>query len=592
MQELNYPFDGAYILRKKRSLKRKLLETSEFTTKNIAIMSGSTIGDIENILELFLLNNGIMPNFHIGEYGLFYENIVFDDDSLLNFKPDIIYIHTSLQNLTQKPSATDSADVVQEKLESIYKYYEHLWQTAKKFNCTVIQNNFELPHYRLMGNYDSVASSGLVNFINKLNAKFAQYAAENNNFYINDINYLSASVGIENWFSPTTWYAYKYCVNTQHIATLCHSIANIIKSVFGKNKKCVVLDLDNTLWGGIIGDDGPEGIYLGNESPVGMAYSEFQKYLKSLSSLGIMLSVCSKNEEKNALEGFERQDSTLKRDDFISFKANWDPKHLNIATIAKEINIGTDSLVFIDDNPAEREIVRVELPNVSVPEVDAVEMYINSIDKSGFFEVTSLSQDDMRRNEMYKENAKRTELEQSFGNYSDYLLSLNQFANINAFNLQFAPRITQLINKTNQFNLTTKRYTESEVENIISSDNYISLYGQLTDKFGDNGIVTCLIANINGTCANIELWVMSCRTFKRHLEFAMFDEFITACKNKGIKKITATYLPTAKNLIVSDYYEKIGFSLLSEDEQGCKTYEFDNLDEYSKLNEVIKINET
>ncbi len=589
---LEYPFDGTYILQKKRSIKRELIANGNFINKKIAIMSGSTVGDIKNILELFLLKNGIMPEFYIGGYALYYENIVFDEGELASFSPDIIYIHTSGQNITQRPTPTDSADDVAQKLNDTFAHFSAVWGAAKKFGCPVIQNNFELPFYRVMGNADATAPQGFVNFTNKLNAKFAQYAEENDNFFINDIHYLSAMCGIEKWFSPTTWYAYKYCVDTPHIATLCHSVSNIIKSIFGKNKKCAVLDLDNTLWGGIIGDDGPQGIALGNETPTGMAYSEFQQYLKQLSSTGVLLSVCSKNEEKNALEGFERDDSVLRRDDFTSFKANWEPKHLNIAEIAKEINIGLDSLVFIDDNPAEREIVRSELGEVAVPEVSAVEMYISAIDKAGYFEVTSLSEDDKRRGEMYKQNSQRAALQQTFGDYSDYLRSLNQTADIGSFTAEHAERITQLINKTNQFNLTTRRYTAAEVSTIIGSNDYITLYGRLVDKFGDNGIVTAVIAKINGAEANIDLWIMSCRTFKRHLEFAMFDTLVELCKTKGVKRINGQYIPTQKNLLVNDFYGKISFDLLSEDDSGKKLFSFTAFDNYKNLNEVIEITHT
>ncbi len=409
-------------------------------------------------------------------------------------------------------------------------------------------------------------------------------------FFINDIQYLSALVGIDNWFSETTWYAYKYCVDTPYIATLCHSISNIIKSIFGKNKKCVVTDLDNTLWGGIIGDDGPEGIVLGSETPTGMAYSAFQAYLKQLADIGVTLCVCSKNEEKNALAGFERSDTTLKRDDFLCFKANWDPKHLNIVDIAKQINIGTDAIVFTDDNPAEREIVSSHLSGVSVPEFVSPETYVKTLDRAGFFEVTALSDDDKARTQMYKDNLQRAEMEQSFGDYTDYLKSLEQHAEIAPFDEQYAERITQLINKTNQFNLTTKRYTASEVKAVMSDSGYITIYGRLVDKFGDNGIVTAIIAKVTGDTADIELWIMSCRTFKRHLEYAMFDALIEHCNKLGIKKITGHFYPTAKNLLVCDFYDKIGFGKVQEEENGNLHFEFTSLSDYNNLNEVIKIN--
>ena len=590
MQELEYPFDGAMILQKKRSLKRALCDKQGLVPKKIAIMSGSTIGDIKNILELFLLDAGIKPEFYVGGYALYYENLVFDDGSLAAFAPDVIYVHTSAQNITEWPSQNDTAETVEAKFAQTYARFEHMWQATAKFGCPVIQNNFEQPSYRLMGNMDSVDVHGRVNFVNRLNAKFAEYAAATPNFYLHDLQYLAASIGLDNWFSPATWYAYKYAMDTPYIATLCHSVTRIIKSLFGKNKKSVILDLDNTLWGGIIGDDGPEGIVLGKETPAGMAYSEFQSYLKELTGLGVMLNVCSKNEEANALAGFARADSVLTRDDFLCFKANWEPKHLNVAHIAAEINIGTDAFVFMDDNPAEREIVRREIAGISVPELTAPEQYIAALDKAGYFEVTTLSADDKKRNEMYKQNLQRAAMEQSFGDYSDYLRSLDMHADIGAFDAAHAERITQLINKTNQFNLTTRRYTAAEVAALIDNPDAITLYGRLVDKFGDNGIVTALIAHRSGSEATIDLWIMSCRTFKRNLEHAMFDRLVAVCQSLGITKINGTYLPTAKNLLVSDFYATIGFEKTAENDDGSKAFAFTAFDGYAPQNTVMKIN--
>lgn len=559
MQALEYPFDAAMILQKKRSLKRELSVQSGLVEKKIAIMSGSTIGEIKNILELFLLNNGIRPTFQVGGYALYYENLVFDDGTLSAFQPDMIYVHTSAKNIIEWPGTADTTQAAQEKFEAEAARWRTVWDAALRFGCPVIANNFELPSYRMMGNMDAVDARGHVNFTNKLNQMMAEYAASTPNFYLHDLAYLSADVGLNNWFSPSTWYAYKYAMDTQYIPVLCHSISNIMKSLLGKNKKSLVLDLDNTLWGGIIGDDGPEGIVLGKESPTGMAYSEFQHYLKELSQLGVLLNVCSKNEDATARQGFDRTDSVLKADDFLCFKANWDPKHLNIANIAQELNILPDSLVFMDDNPAEREIVRRELSAVTVPELTAPEMYISAIDKAGYFEITALSADDQKRNEMYKQNMQRAAAQQSFGDYSDYLKSLDMHCDIGAFDASHAERITQLINKTNQFNLTTRRYTPAEVEALMEDPHYITLYGRLVDKFGDNGIVTALIAHKEGNEATIDLWIMSCRTFKRNLEHAMFDQLVSQCMAQGITKINGIYYPTAKNLLVSDFYATIGF---------------------------------
>ena len=590
MSVLDYPFDNAYILEKKKSIKRELLQNDKFIEKKIAVLSGSTIGEIKNILELFLLNYGIKPEFKVGGYNRYFEELMFDDGSLKDFAPDFIYIHTSNKNIENLPVPQDSEEAVKDKLTKEFEKFKTVCEKALSFGAVVIVNNFEMPFYRMYGSKDAVAAQGVVNFTNKLNVMIADYIASKENIYLNDINYLSGLIGLDNWFSLENWYLYKYSLAVDKIPDLAFGIAKIIKSALGKNKKSVVLDLDNTLWGGVIGDDGVEGIAIGNEQPAGMSYTEFQSYLKRLTGLGIMLNVCSKNEEKIAKQGFtDRKEAPLSVDDFICFKANWEPKHLNIAAIAKEINIGEDSLVFIDDNPAEREIVRKSLPTVTVPEVSCPEDYIKAIDRAGYFEITSFTKDDAKRNEMYKQNAQRAAAESAFTDYNDYLLSLEMTGEIGPFSTAHCERITQLINKTNQFNFTTRRYAQSEVEEIIADrTNYISAYAKLIDKFGDNGITTCLIASVEGTNANIDLWVMSCRVFKRHLEYAVFDYLIAKCKEMGVKTITASYLPTAKNVIIKDFYEGIGFDV-TLDSESEKRYILNIPEEYENKNKVIKM---
>ncbi len=568
MSLIDYPFDGATLLKKKRSLRRELLQHSGLIDKKVAILSGSTIGEIKNMLELFLLDNGIRPEFYIGEYGLFYENLVFDDGSLAAFAPDFLYIHTSRKNLQQLPTPADSEEQAAAKLEAEWARFEAAFDAAKKFGCPVIINSFDPPTHRLMGNRDAVDKRGGVYFINEMNARIATYVAKNEGFYLNDLAYLAARFGLDNWFSESEWYLYKYAVSMQYIPELCHNISLIIKSLLGKNKKGLVLDLDNTLWGGVIGEVGAEGIELSTETPGGMAYSEFQQYLRGLEDLGVLLNVASKNEESIALTGFERTDSPLKRKDFLCFKANWQPKSENIAAIAQEINILPESLVFIDDNPAEREIVLQQLPAVTVASFDGPEGMIAAIDRAGYFEVTTLSADDAKRNEMYRQNLQRAAAQQSFGSYEDYLRSLEMTAELGSFDPPHAERITQLINKTNQFNLTTRRYTAQEVEALIDNPAAVTLYGRLVDKFGDNGLVSAMIGSISGDTCTVDLWIMSCRVFKRNLEQTMMDEFVRRCAARGVRTIVGRYLPTAKNLLVKEIYGTMSFVKTSEDETG------------------------
>ena len=589
MDPFAYPLDTATILQKKRSLKRTLLEQPGLIEKKVALLSGSTIGEIKNILELFLLRQGIKPVFYEGGYGLFFENLVFDDGSLAAFAPDLIYIHTSVRNLKLWPNPGDGPEQVQQKLSAEYSRFEQAIRAALGFGCPVICNNFDLPVYRVMGNREGSALEGRVHFVRQLNQQLASLVQASSNLYLNDLAYLQALHGMDQFSSQTAWYAYKYAVSIDCIPYLCQSIANITKSLFGKNKKALALDLDNTLWGGIVGDDGPEGIVLGSESPAGMAYSEFQSYLKELSSLGVLLNVCSKNQEEAALSGLARADSVLTREDFICFKANWEPKSHNVAAMAKELNILPESIVFVDDNPAEREIVRQELPGVAVPEMTCPEEYIAVLDRSGYFEVTTLSADDAKRSAMYRQNLERSQLEQSFGDYNDYLKSLDMHCQIGRFDAPHAERITQLINKTNQFNLTTRRYTAAEISALMENPDYLTLYGRLTDRFGDNGLVTAIIGHREGKVLDLELWIMSCRTFKRRLEHAMFDQLVAQAKAMGIETIIGHYYPTAKNLLVRDFYATIGFEQIAQDDEGNLTFAFTGLADYQPQCGVMEI---
>lgn len=566
MDTLQYPFDAAAILQKKRALKRQLLEQPGLIEKKIAIVGGSTVGEIKPILELFLLNAGIKPGFWEGGYGLFYENVVFDDGSLAAFAPDVLYIHTSSRNLRAWPAPGDDAAAVDALLEGELSRFKAVWQAAKKLGCAVVQNNFEPPAFRNFGNLDAQHHAGRTRFVRRLNERLAAYAGANPGFYIHDWDYLAACCGLDAFCDNAAWYGYKYACAPAFIPQLCHSLAGLIKGLFGKSKKAVVADLDNTLWGGVIGELGPEGIELGSETPAGMAYAEFQEYLRLLQSRGILLTVASKNEAANAEAGFAREDSPLKRKDFLAFEANWEPKSQSLRRIAAQLNIGADSLVFVDDNPAEREEVRRVLPQVEAPAIGQPEDSIRLLDRGGWFEVNGLSADDAARAEMYRQNAERAQQQAAFGNYDDYLKSLDMTAEIGPFTPAHAERITQLINKTNQFNLTTRRTTAAEVDAAMADPATLTLAGRLVDKFGDNGLVTALMGTITGDTLDIELWVMSCRVFKRGLEQAMFDAVVDACKRRGLAAITGRWLPTAKNLLVRDFYATIGFDLVAESE--------------------------
>ncbi len=474
---------------------------------------------------------------------------------------------------------------------SEYNKFQKMWDKLfSKFNSTIIQNNFEYPYYRLLGNKDASDIHGKINFITRLNQKFYDYANSTKNFFINDINYVSSCYGLDKWANQFYWHMYKYAMEVPAIPYLSFNIANIIKSIYGKNKKAFVLDLDNTLWGGIVGDDGVDNLAIGPEVPSGQVYSEFQNYLRDHKSLGVILNVNSKNEYENAIAGLKHPAGTLKPDDFIIIKANWNPKNMNIKDISAELNLGADSFVFVDDNPAERQIVSNYIEGISTPEIDVPENYIKIIDHNGYFEVTNFSNEDLKKNELYKENSKRSQMMATFDNYEDYLNSLKMKAEISPFKPIYLERISQLSNKSNQFNLTTKRYSLADIEEVNQDDNYIKLYGKLEDIFGDNGVITVVIGNIkNHDELHIDLWIMSCRVLKRNMEFAMMDELVKKAKERNIKTIYGYYYPTFKNKMVNNFYDLQGFEEVSCDSQGNKIYKLDISNGYTNKNNVIEV---
>ncbi len=593
MPELQYPFDSDYILRKKKSIRKQLLarEDVKYTEKKIAVLGGSTTADIVLMLELFLLDYGIKPVFYESEYNKFWEDAVFGNEELDSFEPDLVYFHTTSRNINNWPTVRDTEADIEELAQAEFDRFRQAWESVSgKYHCTIIQNNMEQPFYRLMGNSDVSDIHGRLNFVNRLNQKFYEYARGHESFHIHDANYQASVYGIKKWADLADWYRYKYAMAVSAIPDFAFSLSHIIKAIYGKNKKALTLDLDNTLWGGVVGDDGPENIKIGKEDAVSELYSEFQEYVKAHKDLGILLTVNSKNDIENALAGLNRPDSVLKPDDFLVIKANWENKDRNLIETADEINIGVDSLVFIDDNPAERAIVRDSVKNSTVPELGSPETYIDVIDSNGFFEVTGISDEDLKRNEMYKANIERKQTMSSFADYGEYLKSLEMTGEIKPFAPMYMARIAELTNKSNQFNLTTRRCSLAEIEQIAANPDYVTLYGKLIDKFGDNGVVSVAFGHIDGKIADIDLWLMSCRVLKRDMECAMMDEFAAECIRRGASTIVGHYYPTAKNKMVKDFFADRGFTLVEEDGEGNRTYELDISEGYVRTNRYINVN--
>lgn len=564
----SYPYDSGFLLRKQKSLRKEFKNDGiKRIPVKIAILGGSTADAVRDQLELFLLNYGLEPSFYLSEYGQFRQDALFPPQELTDFAPDIVYFHTTNRNIRRFPTLNDTPETAEALLEEEFGEFRALWESVRdKLGGTILQNNFELPSFRLLGNADASDPRGRVRFIGGLNRKFAEYAASQKNFYVNDIHYLSACYGLDKWADGAAWNLYKYALAVDAIPSLAANLAAIVKALYGKNKKVLALDLDNTLWGGVVGDDGADGIRIGKDLPAGQVYSEFQEYVKLHKDLGVLLTVCSKNDPENALAGLNHPEGTLRPGDFTAIKANWENKDRNIAETANELNLLPESFVFADDNPAEREIVRGQLPGTAVPALDGAENYIRILDRNRYFEVVSLSEDDRKRAEMYRANAQRAELEKTYADYGAYLDGLSMTAEIRPFAPPYLERIAQLTNKSNQFNLTTRRYSPAEIEEAARDPKKIALYGKLSDRFGDNGVVAVTIGSVEGKTLSIELWLMSCRVLKREMELAMLDETVRRARERGVKKIVGYYYPTAKNGMVKNLYGDFGFAKVSEDE--------------------------
>lgn len=592
MEALEYPLDAMYLLRKKKALLRQLTSDSgQFPEVKIAILGGSTTDEVAKMLELFLLDKGLKPSFYQSEYNCYWQDIMFEQADLLDFSPDVIYVHTTNRNLLQLPSVGMSEEDVDTLFQESCQHFQRFWDKAETlFHCPLIQNNFEPFSYRLLGHQDGVLPYGHSRFLDKMNRFMVEYAQNQPRFYLHDLNYTASSFGLERWHDPAVWFSAKYALALEAIPHLAFSVANILASLYGKNKKAVVLDLDNTLWGGVVGDDGVENLQLGRETGTGQAYLQFQEYLKSLQEIGVILAISSKNEEENALAGLNHPDSLLSPEDFMCIKANWAPKDENIRDIAQALNLGADSFVFVDDNPAERELVRQNVVGIRVPPTENVAKYAEILHRSGYFEVTKLTQEDRARNEMYQQNKARQDLSQASASYEDYLKSLGMVAKIVPFAPVFLERISQLCGKTNQFNLTTRRYTLEEIQNIAKDPTYLHFSAHLTDCFGENGLVSAVVGRMEKDALFLDLWLMSCRVLKRNLEQAMLDQVAESCQKNGISTLFGTYLPTSKNKMVENFYQEMGFSLEKTLESGGSIWKLE-LSSYETKNNVIKIEE-
>lgn len=545
-------------VRKLAKLRRQGVRSA--ATARVAVLGNTTTSQLAAFLDLFLFAQNVDAEIYEAPYGVMRQEMLDADSDLYRFQPQFIFLAPTRRDLGVLPSASSQEDALEEAVGAAVGEWTTLWQAAHdRLGCQIVQNNFDTAPWQVFGNLEMSQSGAPGNFIARVNHDLARAAPPW--VSIHDVDRLAGLIGRWNWGDERFFHIAKLPCAPEHLPVYGHSVAGLISARLGLSKKCLVLDLDNTLWGGVIGDDGLAGIKLGQGEPTGESFVAFQRYIKSLAERGVILAVCSKNEDYNAREPFEKHpEMVLRLEDISCFIANWEDKAANIRRIAQELNIGLDSLVFVDDNPAERAIVRRLAPEVSVPELpeDPAD-YLRTLDAGRYFEAVSVSKEDFQRTEYYRTNAERRKIESSAGDLDSFLQSLDMSSRIGPIGAMELERSVQLIGKSNQFNLTTRRHSAADLEHMMASPDWVTRYVKLVDKFGDNGLISVLLARQEGDALAIDTWLMSCRVLKRGVEQFLLNDVVAAAQARGLACVTGTYIPTAKNALVKEHYASLGF---------------------------------
>ena len=530
----------------------------------VALLGSSTLDQFSDLLKLWLAFEGFAAQFWIAPFDTMHAQVLDKDSELYRFRPDVIWLFNTHRDVHMDVAPGD-ASAVEAAVGAAVAGRVGLW-TALQCNCAaaILDNNADIPMSDVLGNFAGQAAWSRRNMLRRFNLELA--AAAPAGVSIVDLEHLSSEYGKRSWVDRRYWYHSKNAISFDALGAIAFAGSRTIGAIKGLAKKCVVLDLDNTLWGGVVGDDGIEGIRLGVGAD-GEAYVDIQLWARSLKERGVILAVCSKNEHDIAKDAFERHpDMQLKFDDIAVFRANWENKADNIRYIAETLNIGLDALVFVDDNPVERGLVRESLPMVAVPELpqDPAE-YVAAIEAQLYFETVGFSTEDAQRPGLYRENAARAAQQAIFTDQSQYLAHLNQVAEAGDLDRVNLARMAQLVNKSNQFNLTTIRYSESDLIRLAAETGSRVRYYRLTDRYGDNGLISVVVLKKTGAALEVDLWVMSCRVLARTMEEFILNDIVEIARTLGCSVLTGRFRPTAKNKVVAGLYERLGFARISED---------------------------
>ena len=531
----------------------------------IALLSSHTVEHLVPAIRVAGLQRRLALSIQLAPYGMYRQALLMDDAALSAFAPQVVVLALDARDAPlQLPLDAPLADVDAAIAERIGEL-RLLWRRAReRFAAHVVQQTLVPVDPPIFGAFEGLVPASPYALVDRLNAAIRS-AAREDGVLLMDLAWEAArgSYG-DGLGEPVRWHQAKQLVSPNLAPLYGDQLARVAAASVGLARKCLVLDLDNTLWGGVVGDDGVDGIQLGHGSPSGEAFLAFQRYAALLARRGIILAVCSKNELSVAEAAFDHPEMALKRSDIAAFVANWDDKAGNLRRIAAMLDIGLDSLVFVDDNPAERDIVRRELPDVAVPELpEDVADYPARVAAAGYFEAVSFTADDTTRSQNYILNAARKAAMSQATDMDGYLRGLQMVLTATPIGAAELARSTQLINKTNQFNLTTRRYSEAEVERIARDPRSVALAIRLADKFGDNGLISVVLARPDEALAVDELlidsWLMSCRVLGRQVEHAVLEVLASAAVAAGYNALIGEYRPTERNGMVAEHYPRLGF---------------------------------
>ena len=540
----------------KKNLKK---DKSMLPTIKVALLGDTATQFLATAIKGYGIEYGFNIDLFEAEYNQIERQFLDPTSDLFRFDPQFIVVFQSTHKLNEKFSSLDTQDQLSLAKDRINFITEILNLTKAK----IIYFNYPEIEDSVFGSYQNKLPQSFVFQVRKLNYELMQLSEKEQNFFVCDLSAIQNKYGRNFMFDAMIYTNTEMILSIDAVPLVAKRVIDIISAIQGKFKKCVILDLDNTLWGGVVGDDGLEGIQLGHGLGIGKAFTEFQMWLKKLKNRGIILCVCSKNDEKNAKEPFlKHPDMILHLEDISVFMANWETKVDNIRQIQQILNIGFDSMVFIDDNPFERNIVRENIQGITVPEMpDDPSLYLEYLYSLNLFETASYSSSDKDRTKQYQIQAKRAEFSKTFKNEDDFLRSLNMESSVEPFTKFNTPRVAQLSQRSNQFNLRTVRYTEADVKNMSDDPNIVSLAFTLKDKFGDNGLIAVVILKkLNEEELFIDTWFMSCRVLKRGMENFTLNKIVEIARKIGAKRIIGEYIPTLKNEMVKDHYKSLGFS--------------------------------